>query len=145
MPVLIPAPITPLPTVPLLSDISTFSTRTDSFINALPTFRTENNALAINVYNNALESVVSATNAENAAVLAAAQAGIASGVGGAVLWVTGTNYSLANNVYSPLTMGTFRCKVAGVSTVDPSLDATTWLPTSIGQIPSFLLMSQGII
>lgn len=51
-----PTPITALPTVPTLSDISTFSSRTDAFINALPEFRTDANDLATNTYNNAVEA-----------------------------------------------------------------------------------------
>ena len=61
MAVVSPTPIAALPTPPVLSDLATFSTRTDAFINALPTFRNENNALATNVYNNAVDAAASAT------------------------------------------------------------------------------------
>lgn len=78
MAIVAPTPIAALPPVPVLSDISTFSARTDVFINALPNFRTEQNNLASNVYNNALEMAAIVTSASDSADLAADQVVLAT-------------------------------------------------------------------
>jgi len=84
-----PPTISALPTPPSRDDPSTFAQRGDDFLGALPTFRTETNALATNLYNNASEAAASAssatskagealTSANNAASSASAAAGSAS-------------------------------------------------------------------
>ena len=95
MTILAPTPIAALPAVPSLSDISTFSSRTDTFINALPTFRTETNLLATNVYNNALElsaavSGAVATAVADATAAASAASGSASAASGSASAASGS-------------------------------------------------------
>jgi hypothetical protein len=60
------------------------------------------------------------------------------------LWVSGTNYQRGNAVFSPLSLQSYRCDVAGVSTVDPRDDSVTWVALGT-QLPGFILMSQGVI
>ena len=134
MAVVAPTPITALPTPPVLSDLATFSTRTDAFINALPTFRTENNNVASNVFDNATDAATSATTATEQATTATTQAGIATSAvatTGAVLWVSGTTYTAGNTVYSPLSYQTYRRVAGGAGTTDPAKAApTVWMPTN---------------
>lgn len=128
MAVVAPTPITALPTPPVLSDLDTFSSRTDAFINALPTFRSESNAVASNVYDNATEAAAKATEATAQAVVATSA--VAST--GATLWAVGTSYSPGNMVYSPLSHQTYR-RVAstGSGGVDPAKAApSVWMPTN---------------
>lgn len=73
-----PTPIDALPTPPSTSDPATFNTRSDSFLGALPTFRTQTNAVATNVYNNATEAASSATAAASSASSASTNAGTAT-------------------------------------------------------------------
>lgn len=61
-----------------------------------------------------------------AAAAAAASAAAAAATAGAGPWVSGTNYAIYAAVISPLNMLTYRRRVSGVSTVDPSLDRNGW-------------------
>lgn len=67
-----------------------------------------------------------ATNASASATAAATSATVAVSASGAVLWVSGTTYAVGFVVYSPITFRTYRRKVAGAGTTDPSIDATNW-------------------
>lgn len=80
---------------------------------------------------------VSSSNDTSAASTAFAQSLVAAAVGSgspAPLWVSGNTYSVGNTVYSPITFQTYRRKVAGSGTTDPSLDTTNWqvLSSTIG-------------
>lgn len=89
---------------------------------------TEANELAENVTE--LEALTEDHAAEAnvskiAAEAAATQAAFASGV---TKWVSGTTYAEGFQAYSPLNFVTYRRKVAGGGTTDPSLDPTNWEP-----------------
>lgn len=112
-------PITALPTPPSRADSANFASRADAFLAALPTFATEANALAVDVNDDAVAAAASAASA----VAASAAAVAASGV---VAWVSGTTYSVGFAVYSPANLLTYRRKIAGAGTTDPSLDTTNW-------------------
>lgn len=73
-----PTPITALPTPPSRTDPANFPARADAFVVALPTFGTQLNATATNVYNNAVEADQDATAADAHRVAAAASAATAS-------------------------------------------------------------------
>jgi hypothetical protein len=74
-----PPTYTPLPTpVPQRSDPANFAVRADLLLTALPTFGGQINALAANVYNNAVEADQDATAADAHRVAAAASAATAS-------------------------------------------------------------------
>ena len=126
-------PITALPTPPSRDDSVNFAARADAFVAALPTFGTETNALATNVYNNAVEAeadavaaATSETNAANSAAAANASAQAAAIASNVSLWVSGTSYTSGQTVYSPITFFTYRRITNGAGTTDPSADGTNW-------------------
>jgi hypothetical protein len=151
MPVVTPPSVSALPTPPSTASPSTFDSRADAFLGALPTFQTENNALAANVFANATDAAASASSAASTgasqvaaataqAVIATNQATIAVGAvatSGAVAWNAATNYSIGNVVYSPINLANYRRRTNGVTANDPSLDTTNWGPAvdTIGRIP----------
>ena len=132
--------ISALPTPPSRNDPVNFNTRADAFLGALPTFATETNTVASEVNtaaSNAASSVTAAatqaTNAANSAVqannFATAAAGSASAAGvaaNAPKWVSGTTYTEGNCAWSPASYLTYRRKVTGAGTTDPSLDSANW-------------------
>jgi hypothetical protein len=63
----VPVNITPLPTPPSRDDSVNFTTRADAFLGALPTFTTQTNAIAANVFGNASEALGSANAAATSA------------------------------------------------------------------------------
>jgi hypothetical protein len=67
-----PPTIQALPTPPSRNNPSTFATLADAFLGALPTMRSEMNAAATNVYNNAVEADADAVAADASRVAAAA-------------------------------------------------------------------------
>jgi len=104
--------ITPLPTPPSRDDPTNFATRADAFLGALPDFATEANALAVDVNEDA--GIASAAADAAAQTLDAPQ------------WVSGTTYAQGVAVWSPITYVTYRRKIAGAGTTDPSADPTNW-------------------
>jgi len=73
-----PTPITALPTPPSRTDPANFPARADAFVAQLPTFGSQANAVATNVYNNAVEADQDASAANAHRVAAAASAATAS-------------------------------------------------------------------
>ena len=143
-------PITALPSLDRTS--ATFKTDLDSyFLSALPAFSSEANALQTDVnakqvtasaaaVTAAAQAVIATTQASNAAASAATAAAIAN----ATRWVSGTTYALDVCVISPANSQTYRRKVAGAGTTDPSADLTNWaravdsLPIQTGNAGKFL-------
>ena len=128
-----PTPITALPTPPSRDDSANFSARADAFVGALPTFGTQANSLATNVYNNAVEADADAVAADASAVAAAASAAAANASAQAAAissdvnaWVSGTTYAIGDTVYSPITYFTYRRTTNGGGTTDPSADGSNW-------------------
>ncbi|NRR28896.1 hypothetical protein HSX11_01740 [Oxalobacteraceae bacterium] len=115
-----PPSITPAP-LPAAQrgDSSTFSDRIDNLVVWWETSPAEIEALAFNVEHNATEALSSAN-------VAAAQAFAAIGAVGAIAWVSGTTYAVGDVRYSPITQYSYRRKVAGAGTTDPSVDTTNW-------------------
>ena len=111
--------ITPLPTPPSRNDPTNFSTRADAFLEALPDFATEANALAVDVNADAVSAAADATAAEAAAAAATAAANVTK-------WVSGTTYTEGAVVWSPITYLSYRRKSTGGGTTDPSADSTNW-------------------
>lgn len=123
-----PAPtITPLPTPPSRStDPTNFAIEADAFVAALPEFATDANAQA--TYLDGLAAAVDADAASAAADADIASAAATSALAAADvgLWVSGTTYTIGDNVISPISFQTYRRKTNGAGTTDPSLDATNW-------------------
>lgn len=133
MAVTTPPAVSALPTPPSTASPSTFDTRADAFLTALPTFQTENNAVATNVFANATDAAASATTATTQAGTATAQAVIATANAvaaaanaGAILWVSGTTYAIGDKRASPANSRIYARKTSGAGTTDPSADATNW-------------------
>lgn len=101
--------ISALPTPPSRSDSpDTFATQADALLGALPQLVTEINAES-DAINARIEQVGNIDQQ-------------------AVMWVSGTTYALGVAVWSPLTLQTYRRKVAGAGATDPSIDDTNWQP-----------------
>ena len=111
--------ITPLPTPPSRDDPTNFATRADAFLGALPTFATEANAQAVTVNSDAVSSAASAVTASSAAAGATAAANVTK-------WISGTTYTEGVVVWSPITYLSYRRKITGGGTTDPSSDSTNW-------------------
>lgn len=133
MPVTAPPSVTALPTPPSTASPSTFDTRADAFLGALPNFQTETNSVAANVFSNATDAATSATTAATqassasaSATSALASATLAATSGGAAVWVSGTTYGLNVAVRSPANQRIYIRIVAGAGTTDPSSDPTNW-------------------
>lgn len=69
-----PTPIAALPTPPSTANPAGFDSAADAFLGALPTFRTETNTVAANVYDNAVEAAGSASAASGSASTASTHA-----------------------------------------------------------------------
>lgn len=110
--------ITPLPTPPRRDHPESFADDGDVFLGALPTFGTEINALAAEI------------NAASSDALAQAEAALAAV--NCPAWVSGTTYTVGQCVYSPITHYSYRRKIAGAGTTDPSADATNWQKLNSG-------------
>ena len=133
MAVTAPPTITALPTPPSTASPSTFDARADAFLGALPTFQTQTDALAANVFANATDAATNATTATTQASAAAVSAGAANtsalaaaASASAAMWISGTTYALGDAVWSPANRVIYRRIVAGAGTTDPSADATNW-------------------
>ena len=160
MAVIAPTPIAALPAAPTISNPASFDSLADSLIASLPTFRTETNALATNVYDNAVDAATSATSATTQVGLAAAQVTLATtqagnaltsanaastsatsaaANAGATIWISGSTYAIGIAKFSPTNFQTYRCKVAtnGSDVTDPLYDTTKWspvIPNNVGSI-----------
>lgn len=103
------------------------------------------NALATNVYNNALEAEANVVAAAAQVTLAAAQAVLAHNeataaaaavsVLGVLRWVSGDTYSIDQIRFSPIDNLSYRRLTAGAGATDPSADPTNWASTTPPLIP----------
>ena len=119
--------ITPLPAAPETTDTpQQFNSKAFAFVQALDGFVTEANAQATTINSNATNSTTSANTATTKASEASASANSAAVTADVTLWVSGTTYSIGDNVFSPITLETYRSKSAFTSTTDPSADDTNW-------------------
>lgn len=102
---ILPTNITPFSTAPDLGDLATFRPRALAWAQSAPAFTTTSNALAANVYNNAIytyEQAQSAAQSKNDA-LASANAALASANAAQTSALTAVN-SAATNATSTTTM-----------------------------------------
>jgi len=116
--------LTNLPPAPQRSSPETFATLADAWVSALEgTFTPEMNLIIPEINSLSTTAQLSANTA-----VAASESAIA--VTNAIIWVSGTTYSVGDARYSPITLLTYRRKIAGAGTIDPSLDTINWV--SIG-------------
>jgi len=121
----------------------TFSDLVDDFVTWMSNAPAQFRALALNVYNNAVDAFASAgaaaTSASSAATSeanAAASAAAASVTAGATLWVSGQTVAQDAAKISPLDRRTYRRKTAtGSGTIDPASDSTNYVLLSAGMVP----------
>jgi len=130
-----PTPITPYATPPSTLDPANFDARADAKVADDAAKVTEYNALASNVYDNAVEAAASATTAlgyRDTALIyrdaAVASATSAAASAGASIWVSGTTYAIGDARWSPADGRVYRRKTAGAGTTDPTADPTNWAP-----------------
>lgn len=122
-----PPTVDALPTAPDRSDRATFSARATAMFAALKdAFVGQVNALASNVYANAVDAAASATASSTSAGNSATSAATAVAAAGAPIWVSGTTYAIGDVRYSPANQKIYRRKTAGAGVTDPSADSTNW-------------------
>jgi len=142
MAVIPPPTVTALPTPPSTASPSNFDTRGDAFLGALPTFQTETDAVAANVYANAIDAAASAgdatdqaTAASGSAAAASASAAAATTIMGAAVWVSGTTYALGAAVKSPANGRIyFKTTATAAGTTDPSANPTDWKAVDLSPV-----------
>lgn len=123
---------TPVPAGPAVPDSSIAAPTFDAQYEAFNTWEKDDlepgmNALATNVYNNAVDTAANATIASNAATAAAASVG-------APIWVAGS-YVTGSPVYSPINGMVYRRLTPGGSTsLDPSTDPSKWSVVAGGDV-----------
>jgi hypothetical protein len=145
MAIVTPPGYTPPPAdLPQRGDRATFSNRVDAWVTWFSTvILTQLAAIVANAFNNATEAFNWATASSNSASAASTSATQAqqyaassAASAGAVVWVSGTTYPQYKAVFSPATLRAYRrITAAGVSTTDPSLDPTNWVPELPQQLP----------
>jgi hypothetical protein len=118
--------ITALPAPPQTSSPSTFDTLADAWLASLPTFVNETNIVANEVLANRDTSVTQAGNASTSASNALISANNSAASASVTKWLNTTSYTQGAIVWSPINFQTYRNKVAGVNTTDPSLYPTGW-------------------
>ena len=120
MPIVAPPTVTTLPAAPSGSNPSSFDSLADGYIAALPTHRTELNAFASNIYNNAVA--------------------IATDIGTSSIWVSGSTYAIGVVRFSPLDNKNYRTIAAtsGADVTDPSLHFAKWRPV-VPNVPGNLI------
>lgn len=119
--------ITTLPPAPQRTDDpDAYIAKADALMAALPGFVSDTNMAVSQVNANTAAVAANAVTAANAASTASASATAAVQTANTTLWVSGNNYVVGANVISPITFMTYRRKVAGAGTTDPSNDATNW-------------------
>jgi len=149
-----PPTITPAPASPDRADRTTFSGRATIWADWLKNSVAQFQAVASNVYNNAVDAFNSATasassagDSANSAAAAASSAAAAGSIAGAAAWVNGNTYALNAAAISTLDFQTYRkITPSSVTTIDPSLDYTNWV--SLGGSDFALaasITSQGVL
>jgi hypothetical protein len=128
-----PPTIDPAPSpAPQRNDRNTFSARLDAFVTWIIAAVAQFAALALNVYNNAVDAFNSATAAANSSAAAAASAAASATASGATMFNPATTYTQGQPAISGLDFQVYRRKTAGSSATDPKNDPTNWAPSVIG-------------
>ena len=119
-------PITALPSPPLRSDPTNFSTRADVFLSALPLFASQASALESNVNGRESSAVAAAASATASASAAAGSASSAQSAASVTAWNPATSYTVGPCVYDTTDFKTYRSKATGVNATRPGLSPTRW-------------------
>lgn len=142
-----PVPIDALPPAPI-RDSATFAADASTYVDAIPSWRAQANALAANMLANAGETALSAatalegaTAAGAAAAAAAASANAAAAAISAPLWVSGATYAADALVRSPTNQFAYRRLTVGAGSVDPALDPINWRVAQVADMPLRIVTS----
>ena len=128
-------PISALPASPSRQDPANFADEADAFLGALPTFQGETNTAGTYIDGKAAQVETDSDAAVAAAATASAASTAAQQAANAALWVTGTAYTVGNNVFSPTDFLTYRSKSNFTSNTDPISDPTNWLLIASTSLP----------
>lgn len=112
--------ITALPTPPSRDDPSTFASRADAFLGALPTFASEANALAADVNTDATAAAASAASASSSASSATASATSATASASAAS--TSASNAATSAASAIATYDLFDDRYLGAKSIEPSVD-----------------------
>ncbi len=127
--------ITPFPDPPSREDSQNFDARADDFVDhQANVFVPEINALRLEVLGAQSAASSSASAASASAVVAQTASAAAQAFAGTSMWNAATNYTVGRLVVSPANWRTYRRKTPGVSTTDPSIDSTNWVPVQLGEL-----------
>lgn len=120
MAIITPPTVAALPTAPTAENPASFDSLADGFIGALPTYRTQTNDLAQNMYNNAVE--------------------IASTIGASSIWVSGATLGTGVVRFSPQNGKNYITIAAtsGADVTDPSAHPAKWKPV-VPNVPGNLI------
>lgn len=120
--------ITSLPPAPnpITDSQSEFNSKALAFTEALPTLITEINTVSGEINTAKTNAETAASSAASSASSASASAAQAQANANVSKWLSGTTYAQGDCVWSPQNFQTYRRKVAGGGTTDPSEDSTNW-------------------
>lgn len=142
-----PTTFTPVPIPPTRNDPTSFKPRADAFLGAFPTFQTEMNNLAQNVYSNALGAEEQSANSASSAVSAASSADIAlaaSNFKGEYSSLTGA----LNRPASVRHLGRYWLLIQNLANVTTAVPGThsAWVPLETGiQLTQVLTASATLV
>lgn len=123
--------ITPFTKSPSRQAPSTFSSDMDTRLSEENSRITQMNSMSTEMNSTAATVNSDATTATTKAAEASASATTAVAASNVTKWISGTTYTEGNNVYSPVNFQTYRRKVTGAGTTDPSSDSTNWQRISV--------------
>ena len=119
--------ITPLPVPPTRADPTNFNDRADEFLAAIEDpFVDEVNAISLDLTAKHSEVLSARNTAVGAASAAEASATAAANTANAAMWNAATNYGVGVAAISPINFQTYRRRVQGITSTDPSADPTNW-------------------
>ena len=146
-----PTTIDTLPTPPTTADPTNFDARQDATLLAQQAMVPQINVQNLLVYANAVEAAASATTAATQVALATAQAvaaataaSSASSTANITAWSAATAYTAGQSVYSPVNFLSYRRRVAGTTSTDPSLDPTNWALLLIAGLPVVIVSTTAV-
>lgn len=114
-------------TIPTINNVPSRTQNQDTFDSNVDGFISQLANEVIPAMNTDISSTIAAaaTTSTNAAA-AAISATVAQASANITKWVSGTNYTEGDVVWSPIDFEAYRRKVTGAGTTDPSLDTTNW-------------------
>ena len=135
--------ISSFPTAPVRSDSATFRPRAEAWVAHMGTFTAEANALVVEVQDNADAVAIDKGLCVTAVADAQSAQAAAESASSASVWVSGTTYAIGNVRFSPINFLSYRRKIAGAGTTDPSVDSANWASLTISGTDCQTFLSSG--